>query len=103
MIAVYKDIAFLGIVIETKEHGEKVKTITFDKLIYCDEKSVKYSEFYQAQAKGFKPEIVLVTSQFDYNKEKYIQYNDEEYTIIRFYKVKNEKIELVLQRGTSDG
>ncbi|QUI24876.1 phage head closure protein [Vallitalea pronyensis] len=99
----FSDIAYLGTVIESMEHGEKVKSIMYNKLIYCNEKSVKYSEFYQAQATGFKPEIVLVTSQFDHNKEKYIRYKNEEYTIIRFYKVKNEKIELVLERGVDSG
>lgn len=94
----FKDIAYLGIVSDSLKLGETVEAVVYDKLIYCEEKSVKYSEFYQAQATDFKPEIVLITSRLDYNKERYIKYDAVEYSIIRAYKVENEKIELVLEK-----
>ena len=46
-----------------------------------------------------QPEIVLKVHQIDYNKQKYVKYEDEEYTILRTYKTSSEDIELTLTRG----
>lgn len=94
------DIAYLGFVSKTtNEIGDTVEKINYSNGVFCNEKSVKYNEFYQAQATGLKPEIVLQVKEFDYNQERYIKYNDIEYTVIRTYRTQNECIELTLQRG----
>lgn len=95
-------IAYLGTVEETKQHGEMVRTIKYDTMVFCNEKSVKYQEFYQAHATGLKPEIVLEVNQTDYNSEQYIKYEDKEYTVLRTYKIGPDIIELTLQRGVDD-
>lgn len=93
---------FLGRAIvsdETDDIGDKIEKIVYDNEIFCNEKSVKSNEFYQAQALGMKPEIVLEILVEEYNKEKYVKYEDEEYKVLRTYKTSSEKIELTLTRG----
>lgn len=74
------------------------KEVIFDEeAIFCEEKSIGMSEFYQANSSGFKPEIKLIIPLIDYDKQKYVKYNDIEYRVIRTYIVPNsDDIELVL-------
>ena len=53
-----------------------------------------------------KPELTLEIMLADYNKEKYVKYDDgfgeEEYKVLRTYKTSTEKIELTLVRGVNN-
>lgn len=82
---------------------------TFDKLnrphysfkenkVYANKISVKRSEFYQAQAAGFKPEkcFEIRTIEFDEDKYTHAKYNDVIYKILRSYEVDSEKTEITL-------
>jgi len=61
---------------------------------YCMVKSISQSEFYQASASGLKPEIKFVLSDYyDYDGQKYLDYNDVRYTVLRTYR-KGRSIEL---------
>lgn len=85
------------------EIGDRIEIIIYENEVYCNEKSIKASEFYQAQAVGMKPEVTLELMLADYKKEKYVKYEDEEYTVLRNYKTSSEKIELTLVKGINDG
>lgn len=103
----WNDICLLGETREiTNEIGDLVETIVYEDEVYCNEKSIRASEFYQAQAVGMKPELTLELMIVDYNKQKYIKYDDgygeEEYTVLRTYKVSSEKIQLILTRGVNN-
>ena len=99
----WNNICYLGTLNKTTDDiGDVIETIVFDKEIFCCEKSIRASEFYQAQAVGMKPELTLEVMFSDYNKEKYIQYEDEEYTVLRTYKTSTERIELTLVRGVNN-
>lgn len=103
----WNDICLLGEIREiTNEIGDLVETIVYEDEVYCNEKSIRASEFYQAQAVGMKPELTLELMIVDYNKQKYIKYDDgygeEEYTVLRTYKVSSEKIQLTLIRGVNN-
>lgn len=102
----WDNICFLGIEKEKETEndiGDSVIDIVYNKEIFCKEKSVKASQFYQAQALGLKPEIILEIMIADYNKEKYVKFEDEEFKVLRTYKTSSEKIELTLVRGINDG
>ncbi len=100
----WDNICFLGVEKETENDiGDSVIGIVYDKEIFCKEKSVKASQFYQAQALGLKPETILEIMIADYNKEKYVKFEDEEFKVLRTYKTSSEKIELTLVRGINDG
>ena len=99
----WSDIAYLGRVVESKNDiGDYIETINYDNEVYCNEKSIKASEFYQAQAVGMKPEVTIELMLVDYSKEKHVKYDDEEYTVLRTYKTSSEKIELTLIRGINN-
>lgn len=84
------------------EYGDTIKTIT-ERTVFADLRSIGQSEFYQAQALGFKPEIKFVLSDYlDYQNEEKLKYQpfggiEETYTILRTYRSNNE-LELVVYR-----
>lgn len=77
----------IGDTTETKNYTE----------IFGIRKSIKQSEFYQAQSTGFKPEIAFEINSFEYNDEKYARYNNKEYKILRTYQKSIDKLEIVLE------
>lgn len=97
------DICYLGRKdIVTDEVGDAAGAILYDKEVYCNEKSIKASEFYQAQALGMKPEVNLELMIADYNKETHVKYEGEEYRVLRTFKTSKERIELTLIRGVNN-
>lgn len=65
--------------------------------IFCNKKSIKRAEFYQAASSGFKPEVLLEIYNFDYNGEKKVEFENKVYQIIRTYEPDSEIIELTLE------
>lgn len=70
--------------------------------IFCDKKSVRQSEFYQAHATGLKAEIMFEIWCDEYNDEKQIRYNQKEYEIIRTYSKDGEILELTCSGGVNN-
>lgn len=64
--------------------------------VFCIKKSVRQSEFFQAQANGFKVEIVLEMNSFEYENEEICLFEGEKFKIYRAFPIKNERIELYL-------
>ena len=98
------------------ELGEKSKTIVFaDSFLYCEEKSVKRSEFYQAMQTGQSIEKVIIMNRYEYYTYKnnalkmFAKVQDSftlnmiEYTVIREYEVDSDNVELTLKRGVEIG
>ena len=57
----WNDVCYLGKRIkETDDIGDLIETIIYENEVYCNEKSIKSSEFYQAQAVGMKPEVNMM-------------------------------------------
>ncbi len=104
---------FLGReVLKENELNEKEKIICFDDTsLFCEEKSVKYSEFYQAMSTGMKPEKIISMNKYEYylfmkeSIRKYCKVKHSitgiliDYTIIREFEIDNDSIELTLIRG----
>lgn len=65
--------------------------------VFADRQSIRQTEFYQAQATGFKPELMFIIRSCDYNNEELLQYNNKEYNIIRAYDKNGEFTELVCE------
>ncbi|MBC3901529.1 hypothetical protein GH811_18175 [Acetobacterium malicum] len=97
-------ICYLGIEGEVENSiGEVIETVTFDDYVFCDKKSIRMSEFYQAATTDYKPSITLTLKQADYEDQKYIQFEGDIYTVIRTYAANSEDIEVVLERGIKHG
>ena len=83
-------------------HGENsIGAITETKTerqVFANKVSVKRYEFYQAQAVGLKPETIFQARLVDYDGEKKLSYNSEEYNVIRTFSKDGEIIELVCNR-----
>lgn len=63
--------------------------------VFCNKKSVRQSEFYQAQAVGYRPEAVFELRDVDYNGESYFRHERTRYRVIRTYSRGGDTIELV--------
>ena len=86
------------------EYGDAVVSET-ETEVFVDLRSITQTEFYQAAAVGFKPEIkFLMADYLDYHGEQFIDYcpynalKSERYRIIRTYRNGNQ-LELVCSRG----
>ena len=66
--------------------------------VYANKIAVKRTEFYQAQATGFKPEksFEVRTIEFDEDKHTHARYNDKIYKILRSYEKDSEITEITL-------
>lgn len=93
------ELVLIGLIPTTEgknEIGRPIEIRKPPKEIYADKKSVRQSEFYQAAATGFKPEIVFEIWEFEYEDESLVTYMGKEYRVIRtFEKGNSEKIELI--------
>ena len=77
---------------DTIETPEVVETEVF-----CNILSIGQSEFYQAMATGFKPELKLEIYEAEYSGEKTIKVNNKTYDVIRTFRTKNgETLEITL-------
>ena len=87
---------------ETDSSGNAVYEET-QRQVCAEKKSVRQSEFFQAAALGFKPEIVLVVNSFEYENERYCEFEGERFRIYRAYPVgKTERTELYLTAIAGD-
>lgn len=77
------------------EIGDTIQTVVW-KEIFAEKKSIKQSEFYQAQSVGIKPEITFVIHPSEYENELEVKYNDKIYKVIRTYQTDNENLEIVV-------
>lgn len=88
--------------ITENEIGDFVETST-ETMVFCERKSIRQSEFYQAAANGLKPEIAFSIYSFEYNDEKKIKYNDKLYNVIRTYQVNDDDLEIICEGGVDHG
>ena len=71
--------------------------------VFAAKKSVRQTEFYQASALGFKPEICLEVYDFEYHNEMLCELEGERFRIYRTYPIKkSDRIELYLTAIAGD-
>ena len=91
----FREIVDLIAITRTQDsYGASVEAETL-KQVFADKKSIRQSEFYQAMNIGFRPEIMFVIREIDYNDEDELQYNSKKYDIIRTHSTDGELIELI--------
>lgn len=107
MIILWNKTCRLGKYISKRnEADEQIEVIEFnDEEIYCNKKSIRMSEFYQAQNSKYKPEITLEIRKADLEeysddeKPFFVEYEGKTYSLIRSYEPSEDIVELVLHRG----
>lgn len=75
--------------------------------VFCEEKSVRYTEFYEAQRSGYQPRIILEIRNEDWElsarreegRKQYathVEYDGSDYEVIRYYKTDKAKVQVTL-------
>lgn len=91
----FKDIGYLMKENTTFDTKNRPKVSYDEIMFFCNKKSIRQSEFYQSQAAGYKPEIMLETKFVDLHEVNHVKYDGVIYKIQRKYQ-KEDLIELVL-------
>lgn len=88
----------INLVTETYTENDMGDTVVLETYVqvFASKKSIRQSEFYQAQATGLKPAIAFDVRSMEYNDEEKIQYNSKTYNVIRTYD-KGEFVELICE------
>ena len=93
----YKEIIkLISKVYTTNDIGNTLEAQT-KRTVFASKKSIRQSEFYQAQATGLKPEIAFEVRTIEYRNEESLEYNNKEYKILRTYDKDGEMTELICQ------
>lgn len=99
MLMLFSDVINLVKITNSKnEYFDIVQTET-KRQVYANKKSIKMSEFYQAQVVGMKPELVFEIWVSEYDGEEYIEFDGVKYKIIRTYLKSIDILEIVVSRG----
>lgn len=85
------------------EIGDAIKTPEDPRRLLAEKNSVRQSEFYQAQANGFKPELVFTIWLHEYKDEAFLIFNEKSYKIIRTFEKNSKEIELVCEGLINNG
>jgi hypothetical protein len=93
----FNDVAYLITAIPSVNAAGDAITTNSEKLVYCNKKSIRQTEFYQAQASGLRPELMLEVRSIDYSGEEQIRFGAKTYNIIRTFDKNNEFTELICQ------
>lgn len=96
------DFYWIGEVNSKDSTGQVVTTKTYD-LCVGMLKSVYEKEFFQAAQAGIRPSFVIETFSMNYGGQKYIKFDDKEYSIYRTYKKGTDRIELYCQGRVGNG
>lgn len=82
---------------EVNDNGFRVPAAEEKNLVFADEKSVGYREFYESQQAGMKAEKKYLVKKFDYSGETMVEeISGKRFLITRTYEVENECVELTL-------
>jgi SPP1 family predicted phage head-tail adaptor len=96
----WRDVGYLVTETEELDKFNRPKPVYSYNKIFCNKKAIKGVEFYQAQAQGIKPELVVEVR--EYNNEEHFKFNDKLYRVIRNYSKNDEITELVLTSTLTD-
>jgi SPP1 family predicted phage head-tail adaptor len=96
----FSDITFLigdeANAILTKNEQGDIISAPIERMVFANKKSIRQSEFYQAQATGLKPELTFEIHVTEYADEESLVYKEKTYNIIRTFE-KGEKLELICE------
>jgi hypothetical protein len=72
------------------------------RVVFCSLRSVGHTEFYEAHAIDYHPELKFVLADYlDYNGETLVKYNDDLYRVLRTYRT-GQELELTVTRASAE-
>ena len=84
------------------EIGQEIKTETYTSIL-CSVKSIGRNEFYAAAKAGLNPSIVFIIHKYEYSGQLKVQFENQNYKVLRTYATTFEETELVCERIGSNG
>lgn len=70
--------------------------------VFCALRSIGQSEFYQAYATDYRPELKFVLADYlDYNSETLIEYDGAFYSVVRTFRT-GQELEIVVARASAE-
>jgi hypothetical protein len=70
--------------------------------VFCGLRSVGHTEFYEAHAADYHPEIKFVLADYlDYNGETLVKYGSDLYRVIRTYRT-GQELEITVGRASAE-
>lgn len=63
--------------------------------VFCKVQSAKMAEYYAAMREGIKVTRIFIVCSFDYEQEKYIEYEEKRYKVERTYQTGEHYVELM--------
>ena len=79
------------------ENGFEISTETKEE-VFADKKSVRSTEFYEAQKLGYKLSVMFVIRPYEYNGQEYIYYENNKYKVERTYEKNTEQLEIICSK-----
>jgi len=70
--------------------------------ILCKVNSIGRSEFYSAASSNLRPEIVFTIHKYEYENERKIVFEEQQYSVLRTYATGIEELELTCERVGAD-
>ena len=94
------DVAYLlTLSVESDEIGNRIETISTKTKVYGTKKDVMSYEYYNAMASNnMKLEFGFEMWKTQYNNQEYIEYESEQYSIVRCLYNKKDKVTLLVQK-----
>lgn len=77
--------------------GDSVQQKGEPRTLLAEKKSIRQSEFYQAAATDFKPELVFVVWPHEYDEESILRFNEKDYKIFRTFETSHKELELICE------
>lgn len=93
------DVIKLVSVTTSQDERGATRKVTNSRQVFCSVDSVSSAEFFRARQENLDATFKFVVFRYDYNGEKIVEYNGEQYSIYRTYAPKStDNIELYAER-----
>lgn len=66
--------------------------------VFADKKSIRSTEFYEAQNLGYKLSVMFVIKPYEYDNQEYIYYENQKYKVERTYEKDTENLEIICSK-----
>lgn len=83
--------------IQTQDEIGQYITSESIKEVFCNVKSITRTEWFEAGRSGFKPALMFIIFEYDYEGESIVEYQGKRYGVYRTYIARDEQMELYVQ------
>ncbi len=96
------ELTLIGTTIQKDDIEQEIEVPTYTTIL-CDLKSIGRNEFYSAAQAGLRPSLTFKIHKYEYNGEKKVKFEGQEYKVLRTYSENFEELELICERIGANG